>query len=128
MRSAAQRDGGVRDDDGCVVRRGVQRQYDVPARELHAALRPLGGQEIAVARKTRRADGYAIENGEYRIGLRSAAAPVYTNEGQARYAVGVIGMFRSVRSEEFTAAIEEVRAAAAMISAALGCRMPESAV
>lgn len=90
MRSAAQRDGGVRDDDGCVVRRGgVQRQYDVPARELHAALRPLGGQEIAVARKTRRADGYAIENGEYRIGLRSAAA---------------------------------------MISAALGYRTPESAV
>ena len=107
---------------------GVQRQYNVPARELHAALRPLGGQEIAVARKTRRADGYAIENGEYRIGLRSAAAPVYTNEGQTRYAVGVIGMFRSIRSEEFTAAVEEVRAAAAMISAALGCRMPESAV
>lgn len=75
-----------------------------------------------------RADGYAIENGEYRIGLRSAAAPVYTNEGQARYAVGVIGMLRSVRSKEFTAAVEEVRAAAAMISAALGCRMPESAV
>lgn len=124
MRSAAQRDGGVRDDDGCVVRRGVQRQYDVPARELHAALRPLGGQEIDRCR----ADGYAIENGEYRIGLRSAAAPVYTNEGQARYAVGVIGMFRSIRSEEFTAAVEEVRAAAAMISAALGCRMPESAV
>ena len=74
-----------------------------------------------------RADGYAIENGEYRIGLRSAAAPVYTNEGQARYAVGVIGMFRSVRSEEFTAAVEEVRAVA-MISAALGYRMPESAV
>lgn len=97
-------------------------------KDVHSDGRAFGGQEIAVARKTRRADGYAIENGEYRIGLRSAAAPVYTNEGQARYAVGVIGMFRSVRSEEFTAAVEEVRAAAAMISAALGYRMPESAV
>ena len=93
-------------------------------KDVHSDGRAFGGQEIDRCR----ADGYAIENGEYRIGLRSAAAPVYTNEGQARYAVGVIGMFRSIRSEEFTAAVEEIRAAAAMISAALGCRMPESAV
>ena len=75
-----------------------------------------------------RADGYAVENGEYRIGLRSAAAPVYTVDGQAKYAVGVIGMFRSVRSDEFGAAVEQVRAAAAMISTALGYRKPGSAV
>ena len=69
-----------------------------------------------------RADGYAIKNGEYKIGLRSISAPVRTVEGKVRYAVGVIGMFRSVHSEEFHAAVEQVCATAAMISAALGYR------
>lgn len=72
-----------------------------------------------------RADGYAVEDGEYRIGLRSVSAPVYTAEGQARYAVGVIGMFRSVQSDAFRATIDEVCTAAAMISTALGYRKPE---
>lgn len=67
-----------------------------------------------------RANGYAIENGEYKIGLRSISAPVRTVEGKVRYAVGVIGMFRSVHSDEFHSAVEQVRATAAMISAALG--------
>lgn len=55
-----------------------------------------------------RADGYAIENGEYKIGLRSISAPVYTLEGKLKYTIGVIGMFRNVRSEEFHQAIEQV--------------------
>ena len=46
-----------------------------------------------------RADGYAIENGEYKIGLRSISAPVYTIDGKLKYTIGVLGMFRSVRSE-----------------------------
>ena len=41
-----------------------------------------------------RVNGYAIENGEYKIGLRSISAPVYTVEGTGRYAGGVIGMSR----------------------------------
>ena len=72
-----------------------------------------------------RANGYAIENGEYKIGLRSISAPVYTVEGHARYAVGVIGMFRSARSDEFRAAVEQVCVTASMISAALGYRKQE---
>ena len=72
-----------------------------------------------------RADGYAVENGEYRIGLRSVSAPVYTAEGQVRYAVSVIGMFRSVQSDAFRTTIDEVCAAAAMISTALGYRRQE---
>ena len=72
-----------------------------------------------------RTDGYAIENGEYKIGLRSISAPVYTVEGKARYTVGVIGMFRSTRSDEFLAAVEQVCAAASMISTALGYRKTE---
>ena len=69
-----------------------------------------------------RANGYAIENGEYKIGLRSISAPVYNVEGAVQYTVGVIGMFRSVHSEEFHGAVEQVCATAAMISAALGYR------
>lgn len=69
-----------------------------------------------------RENGYAIENGEYKIGLRSISAPVRTVDGEARYTVGVIGMFRSTHSEEFTQAVEKVRATAGMISAALGYR------
>ena len=67
-----------------------------------------------------RAQGYALENGEYKIGLRSISAPVFTQSGEAAYAVGVIGMFRSIHSDEFAVAIEQVRAAASMISTALG--------
>ena len=72
-----------------------------------------------------RANGYAIENGEYKIGLRSVSAPVYTVEGKAAYAVGVIGMFRSPHSEEFHAAVEQVCVTASMISTALGYRKQE---
>ena len=75
--------------------------------------------------ETCRANGYAIENGEYKIGLRSVSAPVYTVEGKAAYAVGVIGMFRSPHSEEFRAAVEQVCVTASMISIALGYRKQE---
>ena len=66
-----------------------------------------------------------VENGEYKIGLRSVSAPVYTVEGKAAYAVGVIGMFRSPHSEEFRAAVEQVCVTASMISTALGYRKQE---
>ena len=74
---------------------------------------------------TCRANGYAIENGEYKIGLRSVSAPVYNVEAKVRYAVGVIGMFRSVHSDEFRTAVEQVCATAAMISTSLGYRRQE---
>ena len=67
-----------------------------------------------------RANGYAIENGEYKIGLRSISAPVFTVEQEVKYTVGVIGMFRSIHSEEFRSAVEQVCATAAMLSTALG--------
>ena len=67
-----------------------------------------------------RADGYAIENGEYKIGLRSISAPVYTIDGKLKYTIGVLGMFRSVRSEEFRQAVEQVVQTGKMILSALG--------
>ena len=69
-----------------------------------------------------RARGYAVENGEYKIGLRSISVPVYTVDQKVKYTVGVIGMFRSTHSEEFRFITEKVCATASMISAALGYR------
>ena len=75
-----------------------------------------------------RENGYAIENGEYKIGLRSVSAPVCTAEGEVRYAVGVIGMFRSIHSDEFQTAVGCVQDTARMISTALGYRKQEGSI
>ncbi len=64
--------------------------------------------------------GYAVEDGEYKIGLRSVAAPVRDAAGEVRCAVGTVGLFRRVQSEEFRAAIDETMHTARALSAALG--------
>ena len=88
----------------------------------HTIIEPIAlSQEIQQCR----INGYAVEDGEYKIGLRSVSAPIYTVEGSVRYTVGVIGMFRSTRSEEFRTATERVCVTAGMISAALGYQKQE---
>lgn len=67
-----------------------------------------------------RQDGYAIENGEYKIGLRSVSAPIYNMDGQLQYTLSVIGMFRRIQSEEFQHAVAMAVDAARSISTALG--------
>lgn len=52
-----------------------------------------------------KSNGYAIENGEYKIGLRSASAPVFGRDGHIKYALGFLGFFRHVQSEEFQSAL-----------------------
>ena len=69
-----------------------------------------------------RRQGYAVEDGEYRIGLRSAAAPVYNRDGQVRYALGVAGLFRRVQAEDFQNAIAHLVHQARQLSMALGWR------
>lgn len=69
-----------------------------------------------------RARGYAVEDGEYKIGLRSVAAPVRGSAGEVRCAVGVVGLYRRVQSDEFQSAARETVSAAAALSAALGWR------
>lgn len=64
--------------------------------------------------------GYAIENGEYKIGLRSVSAPVFDREGQMRYTLTVVGLFRHVTSGEFEEAVDMVCAAAGSLSRELG--------
>lgn len=67
-----------------------------------------------------RENGYAIEDGEYKVGLRSVSAPVFDNTGELRYALTTIGFFRRVRSDDFQNAIECTVRQADMLSAALG--------
>lgn len=75
-----------------------------------------------------RTQGYAIENGEYKIGLRSISAPIYNVGREVQYTVGIIGMLRSTHSDEFRAAVQRVCATATMISAALGYRKQEDSL
>ena len=73
--------------------------------------------------KSVRERGYAIENGEFRVGIRGVAAPVYTHSGTVQYALGLIGMFRRIDSDEFRAATALVVKTAKALSEALGWRM-----
>lgn len=66
--------------------------------------------------------GYAIEDGEYKVGLRSVSAPVFDSTGALKYALTTIGFFRRVASEDFTNATEATVKQAHMLSEALGCR------
>ena len=75
-----------------------------------------------------RTQGYAIENGEYKIGLRSISAPIYNVGREVQYTVGIIGMLRSTHSDEFRAAVQRLCATATMISAALGYRKQEDSL
>lgn len=63
-----------------------------------------------------RRQGYAVENGEYKTGMRSVAAPIYDQDGQVRYAIGIIGMFRQIQSEQFEKATQVVLETAKRIS------------
>ena len=79
-------------------------------------------EELFRVMQAARENGYAVEEGEYRFGLCSPSAPVRDSSGAARYAVGVVGMFDSVRSPAFQRDIDLTCAAAAQISTALGYR------
>lgn len=69
-----------------------------------------------------RANGYAVENGEYKIGLRSVSAPVYDRCGVMSYALSVVGLFRKVLSQEFEEVVACVSATARQLSEAIGYR------
>lgn len=70
-----------------------------------------------------REQGYSVEDGEYKVGLRSISAPVRDHTGSVRYALGVVGLFRRVRSEDFQNAIDQTVQQAKELSAALGYRL-----
>ena len=54
--------------------------------------------------------------------IRGVAAPVRTLRGEIKYALGLIGMFRRIDSDEFRAATAMAVQTAAALSEALGYR------
>jgi DNA-binding IclR family transcriptional regulator len=69
-----------------------------------------------------RRQNYAVEDGEYKIGIQSVSSPIRDISGQVKYAVGIVGMFREDQSREFRSAIILTQDTAAQISTALGYR------
>jgi IclR family acetate operon transcriptional repressor len=60
--------------------------------------------------------GYSVESGEYKSGLRSVAAPIRDEHGNVRYAIGIIGMYRQLETDNFDRAIGVVCDTAERIS------------
>lgn len=67
-----------------------------------------------------REKGYSVEDGEYKVGLRSVSAPVFDAAGEVRYALTTIGFFRRVSADDFVNAVKMTVNQAAMLSTALG--------
>ena len=66
--------------------------------------------------------GYSVERGEYRIGLQSVGAPVYTSDGKCTYAIGVVGIQSAGQLGADRTAINAVKQAAQAASRDLGWR------
>ena len=73
-------------------------------------------RQLAGIRET----GYSVEDGEYKVGLRSVSAPVFDATGSLKYALTTIGFFRRVSAEDFVNAVKMTVDQAAMLSTALG--------
>lgn len=65
--------------------------------------------------------GYSVERGEYRTGLQSVGAPVFTSGGRCIYAIGVVGIQSGQLGADRTA-IHAVKEAARSASFDLGWR------
>lgn len=74
--------------------------------------------------RTIRTQGYAVEDGEFRIGLRSVSAPIFGLGGTLQYALGVVGLFRRTAAPEFTLAVRLSVEYAAQISGELAKLSP----
>lgn len=66
--------------------------------------------------------GYSVERGEFRTGLQSVGAPVFTSNGKCTYAIGVVGIQNMGQLSADRASIEAVKAAAEAASYDLGWR------
>ena len=91
----------------------------LPPYTRHTLTQP---EALSAALAAVRQQGYALEDGEYKVGLRAVAAPVYDADGSMAYALGAVGLFPRVQSEEFQQAVAQTLDCAARLSAALGYR------
>ena len=92
--------------------RRILRQAELKAYTPNTLTQP---EQFTAELQRIREQGYAVENGEFKPGLRSVSAPI-------RNAFGTVGMFRQLHTDEFQQAIVLVTDAAAKISAAIGYR------
>ena len=79
-------------------------------------------EDLAADLSAIRIRGYAIEDGEHRVGLRAAAAPLRIGDSRIKYAVGIIGLFRRVSSDEFQSACGELLKTAEEMEKEIGGR------
>jgi DNA-binding IclR family transcriptional regulator len=71
-----------------------------------------------------RADGYATEDGESRVGVRCVAAPVFDAHGRAPLAISVTTIPQRLDEPRLGQVVDAVRGAAGIATAALGGRVP----
>lgn len=101
------------------ARRSMLRGCDFTAYTPHSHTDPAALEAELEGIRQR---GYALEDGEFRIGLRSVSAPVFGADGAAAYAVCVVGMFRRIASPELERAAQLLLDAARRISFEIGFR------
>ncbi len=65
-------------------------------------------------------NGYAIENGEMRVGMRAVAGAIFNHQGYPVNALGITGMFRKISDENFIFARDLIVEACQQISRELG--------
>ncbi len=75
-----------------------------------------------------RHNGYATDDEESEVGLRSVAAPIRDISGRAIAAVGLAGPIQRLTKKELRRLVPQVIAAAAGISARMGFRVPSLTV
>ena len=95
-----------------LFRRQPMRQY---TRHTITDIEALKSQLADICEK-----GYAVEDGEYKVGLRSVSAPVFDANGELKYALTTIGFFRRVSADDFVNAVKVTVDQAKMLSNALG--------
>ena len=67
--------------------------------------------------ETVREQGYAMENGEFKRGLRAISVPIFASDGSVGYAIGCVGL---LPEEKLQPAVSYLKAGAAKISRAIG--------
>ena len=88
-------------------------------KEKHPELTVLADRGLDIPYLSYRGVNIGLMN---KVGLRSVSAPVRDASGEVRYAIGVVGMFRQVYSEDFLLATRLVCEAGSAISRAIGYR------
>lgn len=67
-----------------------------------------------------RAEGVAVERGEYKPGLQSVAAPIFSGRGECSYAIGIVDVMRAGQWPDYERLAQAAKQAAEAVSRELG--------